>query len=261
MPKTEIHPSACVDATARIGAGCRVGPFAVIEPDTVLGEGCQVSPHAVIKRYSILGRNNRVLEGVVIGGVPQDFKYLEHRSFVKIGDGNTFREYVTINRSTTEDGSTIIGNKCFLMAYAHVAHECELGNHVVMANAVQLAGHVCIQDSAFLSGGVVVHQFCRIGKQSMIGGNSKVVKDVPPFLLADGVPARLRGLNLVGLRRAGTPRETLESLKQAYRILCSKVPQVERRASLNALVCPEAQQMADFIRHSQRSYCSPASST
>ena len=257
MPETEIHANACVAATARIGAGCRVGPFAVIEPETVLGEGCRVAPHAVIKRYSILGRDNRVLEGVVIGGVPQDFKFQEHRSFVRIGDGNTFREYVTINRSTAKEGSTIIGNQCFLMAYAHVAHECELGDHVVMANAVQLAGHVSIQDCAFLSGGVVVHQFCRLGKQAMIGGNSKVVKDVPPFCLADGVPARLRGLNLVALRRAGTLPETLEDLKSAYRILCSRIPRDERLAELDKLACPEAGEIAKFIRHSQRSYCTP----
>ena len=254
MPKTEIHGNASIDPSARIGEGCRIGPFAVIEPDTVLGQGCRISAHAVIKRYSTLGSNNQVMEGAVIGGLPQDFKFEDQESYVRIGDRNTFREHVTINRSTTHRGSTIIGNECFFMAYAHVAHECGLGNQVVMANAVQLAGHVSIQDSAFLSGGVVIHQFCRIGRLAMVGGNSKVVKDVPPFCLADGVPARLRDLNLVGLRRVGTLARTLEDLKSAYRILCSQAPKDERLARLDELACPEAQQIADFIRQSQRSY-------
>jgi len=257
MGKPEIHPTACVDPGAEIGESCRIGPFAVVEEGTRIGRGTQIAAHATIKRFSKLGKDNLVCEGAVIGGLPQDFKFQNCESYVKIGDRNVLRECVTVNRSTAPGASTLIGNDCFLMAYSHVAHECELGDRVVMANAVQLAGHVTIGNRAFLSGGVVVHQFSRIGELAMVGGNAKVEKDVPPYCLVDGIPARLRGLNLVGLRRSGIVRETLQDLKLAYRLLISHESLEARLSQLAELRSDEAQRVATFVRNSQRGYCRP----
>lgn len=255
MSGADVHPTAWISSEAQIEDGCRIGPFAVVEPEAQIGPGCEIGAHAVIKRFSILGKENRVAEGAVIGGLPQDLKYQDCRSYVRIGEGNVFREHVTVNRSTREGAATRIGDRCFLMAYSHVAHECELGNAVVMANNVALAGHTSVADNAFISGGVVIHQFCRVGRLAMVGGNSKVEKDVPPFFLADGVPARLRGLNLVGLRRAGFRSEVLRELKTAYRILASRGSKSERLAQLALLDTPLARELAEFVESSQRGYC------
>ncbi len=253
---SEIHPTACVDASARLGAGCRVGPFAVIEGEVEVGEGCRIGAHAVIKRYTRMGRENRVFEGAVLGGIPQDRKFRDARSALRIGDRNVFREGVTVNRSTAEGGVTTLGDDNFLMTHSHVAHECVLGSGVVMANCVALAGHVHLQDGAFLSGGVVVHQFSRIGRHAMVGGNAKVVQDVLPFCLADGVPARLRGLNLVGLQRSGFEPGEIAALKRAYRILARQgLKLAEKLPLLDALESPPVAQLAGFIRGSERGFC------
>lgn len=254
-PGPQIHPTALVAETATVGDGTRIGPFAIIEDQVTLGCNNRVGAHSVIKPYTRMGDENHLSEHVVIGGDPQDVKFEGGRSSVHIGHRNRFREYVTVNRATESDGSTRIGDENFFMACSHVAHECVIGDQVVMANGVLLAGHVTIDDQAFLSGGVVVHQFTRIGTLAMIGGNAKVIQDILPFFLADGIPARFRGLNLVGLRRQACPREQLTALKKAYRIVAQKSGgKREKVRLLRALQTPWTDHLADFIHGSSRGF-------
>lgn len=251
-----IHPTAIIDATARLGTGVSVGPYAVIEPETEIGDRCAVRAHSVIKRFTTLGPNNVVHEGATIGGEPQDLGFKECESYLRIGASNTFREYVTVHRGTQPGSETIVGSNCFIMACAHVAHNCRLGDRVIIANNVALAGHVEINDGAFISGGVVVHQFCRVGRLAMIGGNAKIVQDCLPFVVTDGVPGRAHGLNLVGLRRAGFKSSEIQKLKEAYRLLLRsglglKVALSRMSESGDALV----NELIDFVRSSSRGFC------
>ena len=167
-----IHPASIVSSDARLGSGVRIGPYALVEPDTEIGEDTEVRPHAVIKRFTTLGPHNLIHEGAVLGGEPQDLGYSDCESYLRIGARNRIRECVTMNRGTEAGSATSVGSDCFIMAYAHVAHNCEVGDRVIIANNVALAGHVTIEDRAFISGGVVVHQFCRLGRLAMIGGRS-----------------------------------------------------------------------------------------
>lgn len=250
------HPTAVIAEGAFIGEGTEVGPLAVIEAGAVIGSGCRIGAHAVIRGSTRMGNGNQVFEGAVIGGPPQDLKYRESESYVQIGDENVFRESVTVHKATEEGAATRIGSHCFLMACAHVAHECVLGDQVILANNVALAGHVEIESGAFLSGGVVVHQFSKVGCCSMTGGNAKVEKDVLPYFLVDGVPARTRGLNLIGLKRAGFSAESLRALKQAYRILFRQGCRLEEKLSqLRRIESAEVVHLADFIERSQRGFC------
>jgi UDP-N-acetylglucosamine acyltransferase len=248
-----VHPTAVVAPGARLGKDVSIGPFAVIEDDTTIGDGCEIRAHAVVKRFTTLGQGNRVHEGAVLGGEPQDVAFTGADSRLVIGDRNLIREGVTIHRSTKPGGATRIGSDCFLMAYVHVAHDDRLGDRVIVANNVALAGHVEIADRAFLSGGVVVHQFCRIGRMAMVGGNAKVVQDCLPFVITDGHPARARGLNVVGLRRAGVTASQLRVLHEAYRLLLrSGLPAVAALEKLEALGDPLASELAAFVRASKR---------
>ncbi len=253
-----IHPSAAVAADARLGAGVRIGPYAVIEEDVVLGDGCQVAAHAVVKRHARLGARNRIAEHAVIGGDPQDVKFKpDTLSFTEIGDDNTFREGVTIHRGSRPDAATRIGNGCVLMAYAHVAHDCVVGNHVVMANTAGIAGEVVVFDKAFISAAVTVHQFCRIGRNAMVGLSAKVVQDALPFCITDGNPGRARGLNLVGLKRNGFPREEIAALKEAYRMLYARVPLDQALAAMQAMGSAAVGEVAGFIAGSKRGFAHP----
>jgi UDP-N-acetylglucosamine acyltransferase len=247
-----IHPAAAVDAGARLGEGIEIGPYAVLEAGAEIGDGCTIAAHAVIKRHTRLGRGNRVYEHAVIGGEPQDLKFSDCASFVTIGDGNVIREGVTIHRGSREGGTTRIGSRCMLMANAHVAHDCELGDGVVMANAATLGGHVCVGERAFLSGLVAVHQFCRVGRLAMVGGCARIAQDCLPFVITEGHPGRARALNLVGLRRAGFDSAALLELKRAFRLLRSGLPLAEILAQMEAMPSPLAREMADFIRGSAR---------
>ncbi len=258
--KSEIHPTALIAPTVRLGPGCRVGPYVVIEDEVELGAECRIAAHAVVKRFTRMGDGNQVFEGAVLGGIPQDVKYDGADSGLSIGNANVFREGVTVNRSTAPGARTVLGDGNLLMVHAHVAHECELGDRVVMANCVALAGHVSIGDGAFLSGGVVVHQFCRIGRLAMVGGNAKVVQDVLPFCLVDGVPARLRGVNAVGLRRAGMSASRLGRLKQAVRALASSGKLAERLHEVEQLDSPECAELVKFVRESERGFVARPSS-
>ncbi len=257
MSQVLIHPTAVVDPGAEIGSGVQVGPYAVLEQDTVIGDRCTISAHAVIKQHTILGSGNLIAEGAVLGGEPQDLKYSGKRSYLQIGNRNVFRENVTVNRATEPEGRTKIGHSCFLMAYSHVAHECIVGNHVVLANNVALAGHVTLGDHAFLAGGAGVHQFCHVGKMSMIGGQAKVVQDVLPFFLVDGAPAVHRSLNLVGLRRSRLSKAHLRSLKKAYRMLAStELKLAGKLEELKSRDSPLLAELANFIESSERGICS-----
>lgn len=251
-----IHPTAIIDPRAKLAAGVSIGPYAVIEKDTEIGEDSDIRAHAVIKRFTTLGPANTVHEGAVLGGEPQDLGFVDCRSFLRIGAHNRIREGVTMHRGTRPESETIVGSNCFIMANAHVAHNCNLGDNVIIANNVALAGHVDIQDRVFISGGVVVHQFCRIGRLAMIGGNSKIVQDCLPFVITDGVPGRARGLNIVGLRRAGLKPDGLANLRQAYRLLLrSGLRLDEAIASLEPLDDPLVAHLIAFVRDSSRGFC------
>jgi UDP-N-acetylglucosamine acyltransferase len=252
----KIHPTAIISEGAQLGKDARVGPYAVIEEGASIGEGSEIRAHAVIKRYATLDELNVVHEGAIIGGEPQDLSFAECESYLRIGARCAIREGSTIHRGTAPGSTTIIGSDCFIMANAHVAHNCRLGNRVILANNVALAGHVEIDDQAFLSGGVVAHQFCRIGRLAMIGGNSKIVQDCLPFVITDGAPGRASGLNTVGLRRAGFKSSEIQNLKTAYRILLRSGFALEDALSrLGDFDDPLVDCLIDFIRNSKRGFC------
>ena len=251
-----IHSTSIVSPRARLGAGISIGPYAVIEQDTEIGEGCEIRAHVVIKRFTTLGPANTVHEGAVLGGEPQDVGFVDCTSYLNIGPNNRIREGVTIHRGTQPESATIVGSNCFIMANAHVAHNCRVGDGVIIANNVALAGHVDIQDRVFISGGVVVHQFCHIGRLAMIGGNSKIVQDCLPFVVTDGVPGRAHGLNIVGLRRAGFKSSELQSLKEAYRLLLRSGLSLDSALrSLENLGDPLVAHLIDFVRNASRGFC------
>jgi len=250
-----IHPTAVVSPGAQLGLEVAVGPFAVIEDGVSVGDGCEIRAHAVLRSGTRLGSANRVHEGAVLGGEPQDLSFQGGDSGVLVGERNTIREGVTIHRSTKPGGATVIGSDCFLMAYAHIAHDNRLGDRVIVANNVLLAGHVEVGDRAFLSGAVGVHQFCRIGRLAMLGGCAKVVQDCLPFVISDGNPARARGLNVVGLRRNGLAAAQLRTLKEAYRLLVrSGLPRDEALARMGALADPLVDELVAFVRSSKRGF-------
>ena len=203
LSAVKIHPHAVVDAKAELAAGVVVGPGAVVGPEVVIGANSWIGPNAVLDGRLRLGRDNRVFPGACLGLEPQDLKYRGAPTEVVIGDGNTIRECVTINRATDEGERTVVGDHNLLMAYCHLGHNCELGNRIVMSNAIQVAGHVIIEDRAVIGGCLGIHQFVHIGTMAMVGGMTRVERDVPPYCLVEGHPGRVRGLNRVGLRRSG----------------------------------------------------------
>jgi len=250
-----IHPTAVIDPGARLGAGIVIGPHAVIEADTDIGEGCEIRAHAVVKRFTRMGRENVVHESAILGGEPQDLTFAGAASALVIGDRNRVREGVTIHRGSEPGSATVVGSDCFFMAYSHVAHNDRLGNGVILVNGALLAGHVEVGDRAFLGGGAGVHQFSRVGRLAMVGGNSRISMDCLPFVNTTGIPARAVGLNVVGLRRAGIDAGGLRAIKQAYRILLrSKLPKAEALGQMAALGDPLVDEMIAFIRASKRGF-------
>jgi UDP-N-acetylglucosamine acyltransferase len=254
-----VHATAIVGREAVLEEGVSIGPFAVVEDGVRVGRGTEVRAHAVLKRFTTLGAGNVVHEGAVLGGEPQDLAFTGADSAVHIGDGNRIREGVTIHRASRPGQATVVGSGCFLMAYVHVAHDCVVGDGAVVANNVALAGHVAIGPGAFLSGGVVVHQFCRVGRLAMVGGNAKVVQDCLPFVLTDGMPARARGLNVVGLRRARVPAGSVRALKEAYRLLLrSGLRLAESLPRLEAMGDPLVAELAAFASSTRRGFAHAA---
>lgn len=252
-----IDARAAVDPGARLAADVTVGAFAVIGAQVEIGAGSVIGPHAVIQGPTRIGRDNRVFQFASIGGIPQDMKYHGEPTWLEIGDRNTFFECVTINRGTAQDrGKTTIGNDNWIMAYVHVAHDCQLGNHIIMANNATLAGHVNIEDWAILGGFTKVHQFCRIGTHSFTGMNVDLSRDVPPYMMISGTPAEPRGINSEGLRRRGFDAAQLRNIKNAYRVLYrSDLRLAEALAKLRALSATqsELQCLVEFLEASERS--------
>lgn len=250
-----VHPTAVVHPKAQIGDGCEIGPYCVIGEHVVLGDRCKLHSHIVIDGHTVLGRENEIFPFASIGLKTQDLKWKGGLTRTQIGDRNTFREYVTIHSATSDGETTVVGSDNHILAYCHLAHNVTLGNYVIMSNVGTLAGHVTVEDHAVIGGLVAIHQFCRVGKMSMIGGCSKVVQDVPPFMLADGNPAQTRTVNKVGLERRGVTEEAQAALKQAYKFLFR-----EGLTISNALVkieaelpkLPEIQHLLQFARTSER---------
>lgn len=258
----QIHPTASVHPDASLGAGVRIGPYAVIEADCVIGAGSIIGPHVVIRRYTRLGERNELHAHVVLGGEPQDIAFKPCESFVEIGDENTFREAVTVHRGQRAGGVTQIGHRNYLMVNTHIAHDCVLGDAVIMANNSTLGGHVRLGDRAFISGHVAIHQFCRVGRLAMVAGLAKVVQDCLPFVITDGNPARARGLNVVGMRRAGFSPETLQALRRAYReLLRSGRPLQEALSVLGESPEAAVQELATFVTDSKRGFAHVARSS
>lgn len=255
--ETHIHPSAVIDPGARLGAGVRIGPFAVIGPHVVLGDRVVVHSHAVIDGHTELGEGVEVFPQAAVGLRPQDLKYDGSPTRLVVGPRTVIRECVTLQPGSLggSEGLTSIGADCLLMAYCHVAHDCVIGDRVIMANATQIAGHCVVEDHVILGGVTTVHQFVRIGTRAITGASSRVVQDVPPFTMADGHPARLFGLNVVGLRRAGFTSEQRRGLKRAYRALFLEGRYKQALLELEAgaaLEAPEVRELCAFLRAGSR---------
>jgi len=215
----QIHPSAIISPKAKLETGVLVGPYSIISGNVRIGADTKIGAHCVIEGNTTIGKSCEIFTGAVIGSRPQDIKFKGEKVFLEIGNNNIIREYCTLNPGTKEGAKTIIGDNNLLMAYSHVAHDCKVGNGCVLANNSTLAGHVTIEDQAVIGGIVAIHQFTRIGMLAIIGGCSKVVQDIPPFSTCDGHPARVYGLNLIGLRRKGISHESIKQLDQAFKLI------------------------------------------
>jgi UDP-N-acetylglucosamine acyltransferase len=253
--KEKIHPSAIVSLKAKLGDGVSVGPYSVISQGVAIGDGTAIGTHCNISGNTTVGKNCQIYTGAVIGSRPQDLKYKGEKSLLEIGDNNIIREYCTFNPGTEDMAKTSVGSGNLFMAYSHVAHDCVVGNNCVIANNGTLAGHVSVEDQAVIGGLVAVHQFVRVGKLSIIGGCSKVVQDIPPFSTCDGHPARVYGLNLIGLRRHNIPRGSIEKLDRAFRILFGGG--LSKKSALELVAAqiestPEVAYLLDFIKKSER---------
>ena len=250
-----IHPSAVVHRKAQVGSNCEIGPCCVIGAHVVLGDDCRLHSHIVIDGHTTLGRGNEIFPFVSLGLKTQDMKWSGGVTRTEIGEHNTFREHVTVHSATSGGDATIVGSNNHLLAYCHVAHDCRLGDHIIMSNVATLAGHVLVEDYAVIGGLAAVHQFCRIGKMAIIGGCSKVVQDVPPFMLADGNPAETRTINKVGLDRNSVSEEVQGVLKQAYKILFREgltISNALAKIESELPPLPDLQHLVQFVRHSER---------
>ncbi len=214
-----ISPLAYIDPEAKIGENCEIGAFAYIDKNVVIGDNCEIMPHASVLYGTRMGNNNKVFHGAVIGGVPQDLKFKGEDTTCEIGDNNTIRENVTINRGTASRGKTVVGSNNLFMENSHIGHDCIIGNGCIIGNSSKMAGEVVIDDNAILSACVLVHQFCHIGGYIMVQGGSRTSMDIPPYIIVGREPARYCGLNIVGLRRRGFSNETITNIRNAYRLI------------------------------------------
>jgi UDP-N-acetylglucosamine acyltransferase len=256
-PSAFVAPTARVDAGACIGGGVRIGEFCIVESDVVIGAGCVLEPYVYVKRWTTLGERNEISAGTVLGTDPLDKNFSGARSYLRIGNDNKIREHYTISRGTAPESVTEIGQSNYIMTSGHIAHNCRIGNNTVIASCALLSGYVEVEDEAFISGGVVVHQFSKIGRLAMIGGNTRVNSDVPPFFLYAGYNVEAKGLNLVGLKRAGYKASDVSVLKKAYHVLYrSGLKLQEALAKIEAeLATPETLHLVKFIRRSERGIC------
>jgi len=250
-----IHPTAVIAEGAQIGSNVEIGPYCVIGPKVKIGDGARLRPHVVIDGETAIGGGCNIFPFASIGAQTQDLKFRGGRTSVEIGERTTLREYVTVNAGTNEGEKTIVGSDCHIMAYCHVAHACRVGNGVIMSNAASLAGDVLVEDQAIIGGLSGVHQFCRIGKMCMVGACSKVVKDLPPFMMVDGNPAEVRGINLIGLERRGVSEADRHLLKEAYRLLYRRDLSVSRaleEIQRTLEPCEVLNHLVGFIQASER---------
>jgi UDP-N-acetylglucosamine acyltransferase len=251
-----VHPTTVIDPKAEIGVDVTIGPYCVIGPDVVLGDGCWLQNHVTVCGSTRIGARNRFHAYCSIGQQTQDLKYAGEPTYLEIGDENVFREFVTVNRATSKGDTTRIGHQGNFLAYSHIAHDCDVGNHVIFSNNGTLGGHVVVQEYAVLGGLTAVHQFCRIGKHSITGGCTKIVQDVPPYMIVDGNPAEVRGINLIGLERRGFSPDAVRALKEAYRILyrakLNTKQALEELAKNGLAETSEVRDLIQFIESSQR---------
>ena len=251
-----IHPTAIVDPGAKIAANVEIGPYSIIGPDVEIGEHTVIGPHVVIKGHTRIGRENRIFQFSSLGEVPQDKKYAGEPTRLEIGDRNTIREFCTFNLGTSQDaGVTRIGDDNWIMAYVHIAHDCQVGNKTTFANNAQLAGHVVVEDWAILGGYTGVHQFCRVGAHVMTAVGTVVLQDVPPYLMAAGNTATPYGINVEGLKRRGFTAESLSALKRAYRTLYKSgllLEEAKIKLAEEAQTQPDVQRFVDFLAVSKR---------
>lgn len=255
---TNIHQTAVVHPRAEIGSGCEIGPYCVIGEHVVLGDGSRLHSHVVIDGHATLGKANQIFPFASIGAKTQDLKWQGGVSRVQIGDRNTFRESVTVNCATNDGDVTVVGSDNHILAYCHIAHDVKLGNHVIMSNVGTLAGHVVVEDHAVIGGLAAIHQFCRIGTMSMIGGCAKVVQDVPPFMIVDGNPGVTRAVNKVGLERNGVSEEAQTALKQAFKLLFREgltISNALARIETELPKLSEVLHLVQFARSSERGLC------
>jgi UDP-N-acetylglucosamine acyltransferase len=260
---TRIHATAVVDSKAEIANDVEIGPYSIIGPNVKIGAGTKIGSHTIIEGYTSIGKENNFAHFASIGGAPQDMKYRGEPTQLMIGDRNTIREFTTIHTGTAQDeGITRIGNDNWIMAYVHIAHDCQVGNHTIFASNAQIAGHVHVEDWAILGGMSGVHQFVRIGQHAMLGGASALVQDIPPFVMAAGEKASPHGVNVEGLKRRGFTSETITALRQAYKVLYkdglsfedAKV-EIKKMVAAHAADAATAEKLAqfhDFIAASTR---------
>ncbi len=253
-----IDKTAIISKKAKLASNIRIGAFSVIEDNVKIGSNVEIANHCVITGNTSIGDNCKIFTGAVVGSIPQDLKYKGEKSFLNIGSDNIIREYVTINPGTEKGGATTIGNSNLFMAYSHVAHDCKVGSNCTIANNGTLAGHVIVEDKAVIGGLTAVHQFCRIGYLSIIGGCSKVVQDIAPFSMSDGNPARVCGVNLIGLRRNGFNKQEMDSIKKAIKLLFFSghiKTQAIKHIKDNIDLSENIIHLIDFVESSQRGLC------
>jgi UDP-N-acetylglucosamine acyltransferase len=255
MSDVTIHPTAIVDPKAELGAGTEVGPYCVIDAEVRLGQNCWLQHHATLCGPMQAGARNRFYAYCSIGQQTQDLKYKGEPTFLEIGNDNCFREFATVNRSTSAEGKTRVGNGGNFLAYAHIGHDCTVGDSVIFSNNGTLAGHVQIGDHAVIGGLTAIHQFCRMGRFAITGGCSKIVQDIPPFMIADGNPAEIRGINLIGLERNNFAPENVKAIKEAFRLIYRS--KLNTRQAVQAIreqlpANDEIQQIIEFIEQTER---------
>lgn len=252
-----IHPTAVVDPAAELGPEVTVGAYAVIGRDTQIGAGSTIAPFVVIHPYTSLGPRCQVHSGAVLGGVPQDAKFKGERSFLRLGADNEVREFVTLHRASGEDEATVIGDRNLLMAYSHIGHNCTMGSEVLIANAVGIGGHCVIEDFVNIGGLIGMHQYITVGSLAMVGGLSRIVRDVPPYTIVEGNPARPRGVNLRGLQRHGVPENTRDALRRLFRLMFRSdlnISDAIEKFMEESEPAPEVQYLIEFMRRVDQGY-------
>jgi len=252
---TNIHATAIIDKKAQVGNNVTIGAFSIVEGDVIIGNDTGIGTHVHIFNGARIGNNCKIHKGAVVASDPQDLKFEGEATLFEIGDNTTIREFCTLNRGTKDHMKSVVGSNCLLMAYAHVAHDCIIGDNVIMANAVQLGGHVEVEEFAIIGGMSGVHQFCHIGRHCMLGAHFRAVQDVPPYITASGEPLKYTGINSIGLRRRGFKSESVLTLKRTYNLLYRSklnVSQAVERIKNEIEMIPEVQHVMDFIERSNR---------